>query len=491
MQRILIAISLVLTAALLVLPEVSIKAQDGGDTIRLDERKLGDINANNPQPTYIFNATANQSVTIDLTAITPQLALSFTVLAPNGALVVAVGNPSQQARISDTLIFPTAGDYTIQISNVSDVEGQFILSIYRPAPDVPAVPLIAGEMQQDFLTQGSKLVFSIAAIEESPLELSIASADVRFGLDINLEDEAGETIAFVSNSLLGTTLTIPAGNMSYLLTLTNNHPTGEAIEYTVMVNTPGVSEPEEVSTLAPTPEPSLSPTDDGEPDLPELPATGPCVLATRGQIVNVRSGPSTEYDIVATIGAFTIYTVLGRNEDGTWLQIDAVPEIGWVATNVTRQGGDCNSLGVQSYLPLSGSISGTVWHDVCAATPEATEPPQGCVEVEAGAYEADGIKTAGEPVISGVEVSLYEGACSSGTLFNTTISGANGHTFEDIPPGQYCISINAASPTNSSLLLPGKWTAPRVATSTAQFNVMVDAGENRVINFGWDYELAP
>ncbi|MCI0710157.1 MAG: SH3 domain-containing protein [Chloroflexi bacterium] len=490
MQKILIAISLVLAAAMLLRSDLPVKAQDGGDTIRLDERKLGDINAANPQPTYIFNATANQSVTIDLTAITPQLALSFTVLAPNGALVVAVGNPSEQARISDTLIFPTAGDYTIQISNVSDVEGQFILSLFRPAPEVPAVPLIAGQMQQDFLTQGSKLVFSITAIEESQLELSIASADGRFGLDINLEDEAGETVAFVSNSILRTTLTIPAGNMSYLLTLTNNHPTGEAISYTVKVNMPDAVE-EEDQTITPTATVEPSPTGDGEPDLPVLPATGPCVLATRGQIVNVRSGPSTEYDIVATIGAFTIYNVLGRNEDGTWLQIDAVPEIGWVAANVTRQGGDCNSLQVQSYLPLPGSITGTVWHDLCAATPEMIEPPEGCVEVEAGIVEADGIKAAGEPAINGVEVSLLEGACSGATLLNSTISGATGYGFEDVPPGQYCVLVNAASPTNSSLLLPGKWTAPRIATSTAQFNVTVDANENRVVHFGWDYELAP
>jgi hypothetical protein len=128
---------------------------------------------------------------------------------------------------------------------------------------------------------------------------------------------------------------------------------------------------------------------------------------------------------------------------------------------------------------------------LCAATPEITEPPEGCVEVEAGIFEADGIKAAGEPTISGVEVSLLEGACSDATLLNSTISGLTGYSFEDVPPGQYCVSVNAASPTNSSLLLPGKWTAPRISTSTAQFNVTVDANENRVVHFGWDYELAP
>jgi hypothetical protein len=496
MQRIVIIILIMFVVALSMLPDTSIDAQDGSDIIRLDERKLGDMNASNPQPTYRFNARANQSVTIDVTAITPQLALSFTIFAPNGALVVAVGNPSEQARISDTLIFPIAGEYTIQISNVSDVEGQFILSIFRPVPDVPATPLLRGEEQQDFLTQGNKAVFGVTAVEESSLELSILSADPRFGLDINLEDESGETVAFISNSLLGTTLTIPTGNMSYLLTLTNNHPTGEAIEYTVRVETPGVSEPDQVSTLIPTPQPfpSPSPTDDGEPDLPVLPASGPCVVATLGQIVNVRSGPSTDYDIVTTIGAFTIYDVLGRNEDGTWLQIDAIPEIGWIAASVTRQGGNCDALEVRPYEPLPGSITGTIWHDTCAppdAVPEET--PEGCLEVEPGVYEADGTRAAGEPAISGVQVSLSDGVCSStgAEPRSTAISTSTGYGFDNLPPGPYCVSVNAASPTNSGVLIPGKWTAPRIATSVAQINVNVGAGENRIANFGWDYQLAP
>ena len=496
MQRILIAIPIVLLSVILLLPNISTDAQDSGDRIQLDERKLGEISAGNPQPTYIFSAEVNQSVTIDLTAISPQLALSFTVLAPNGALVVAVGNPSEKARITDTLIFPTAGDYTIQISNVSDVEGQFILSLFRPAPDVPAVPLLVGDEYRDFLTQGDKVVFGVTAVEESHLELSVMSADSRFGLDINLEDETGETVAFVSNSILGAVVTLPAGNMNYLLTLTNNHPTGEAINYTVRVNFPGFAGNVQVVTSTPEPEASPSPTEDGTPDLPVLPETGPCVLATRGQIVNVRSGPSTDYDTVTTIGAYTIYDVLGRNEDGTWFQINAVPEVGWVAASVTRQGGECDSLVSQSYLPLPGSISGTIWNDVCNPPDADSEPeslPEGCVEVGLGEYEADGIKAAAESGISGVEVTLLEGSCSgvAATPLRTTVSGTSGYTFDDLPPGLYCVSVNAISPTNASILIPGKWTAPRISTGIVQSNVTVEPGQNRTANFGWDFELSP
>ena len=75
--------------------------------------------------------------------------------------------------------------------------------------------------------------------------------------------------------------------------------------------------------------------------LPALPISGQCVLATQsGTRVNIREGTSTDTAIVGQIDPSQTYPVIGRNDDGSWLQIEG----GWVAAFVTRQGGDCSSL---------------------------------------------------------------------------------------------------------------------------------------------------
>lgn len=471
----------------------AIQAQDDGETIILGERKVGQINASNQEPTYEFTATPNQRVEIDVTALTSQLALSFTVFNESGALVVAVGNPTQSNQISDTVVFPAAGVYTIQISNVSSVDGDFIISVLAPEPDVPPTPLLEGQTQQNSLAQGAEVVYGITTNSEAPLYLDITSTTAGAGLDIALNNSSGEALAFVKNSLLGVRLVLPAGIEDYELIIQNMHPDGVSIGFAVSLMTAS-NDGQSSDNSTPIPPVSITPTTtpDGN-ETPTLPTSGPCKLATQGQIVNVRGGPSTDYDIVATIGAFTIYDVLGRNEDGTWFQIDAQPEIGWVARNVTRQGGDCDNtdLPLASYPPLTSSISGTVWHDLCA-TPAVppTEPPTGCIDDALDGIIANGLFEAGEPGIGNVVVTLGLGACPATPLGSRTTNSSGQYVFDDLDAGTYCLSIDPISASNSPVLVPGGWTSPR-SNSTASFTINLDAGEERVINFGWDYQFAP
>ena len=77
------------------------------------------------------------------------------------------------------------------------------------------------------------------------------------------------------------------------------------------------------------------------PSLPALPTSGQCTLATQGAArVNIRQGTSTDTAIVGQIDPSQTYAVIGRNADGSWLQIAQ----GWVAAFVTRQGGNCAGL---------------------------------------------------------------------------------------------------------------------------------------------------
>lgn len=471
----------------------STQAQIDPNVINLGERKVGQINASNPQPTYVFNAAANQSVEIDITTLTSQLAVSFTVLNDSGALVVAVGNPTQVNQISDSVTFPATGAYSIQISNVSSVDGDFIISILPPESAVPATPLLAGQTQQNSLAQGAEVYYGITTNSETPLYLDVTIDNPTVGLDITLSDNNGEALAFVKNILLGVRLLLPAGVEDYDLVIANLHPDGISVGFTVSLTTTPLNE-QLTSTSTPTPVVGSTPTaTPGGNELPELPTSGPCKLATQGQIVNVREGPSVDYDIVATIGAFTIYDVLGRNEDSSWLQIDAQPEIGWVAWNVTRHGGDCDlgDLSLVSYPPLLSSISGTVWHDLCAPPPVLpSEPPTGCIDDAIEGLIANGLFEAGEVGIENVEVTLGLGACPATILGSRLTNSAGQYFYNDLEAGTYCLSINALSVTNSAVLIPGLWTAPRTDT-LASFTINLDAGDDRVINFGWDFQFAP
>lgn len=99
------------------------------------------------------------------------------------------------------------------------------------------------------------------------------------------------------------------------------------------------------STPRATATPTLSPT----PSQPTLPEFGPCVLATfEPTVINIRSGPGTDFDVVATMDMDSVVSVIGRNDDSSWYQI----ERGWVAGFVTRRGGDCSSIPI-TYRPAT------------------------------------------------------------------------------------------------------------------------------------------
>lgn len=86
--------------------------------------------------------------------------------------------------------------------------------------------------------------------------------------------------------------------------------------------------------VAPTPTPTATdplptplPTETPTPTMPQV------IAATT---VNVRGGPGTNYPVVGALPPDTPVTVAGRNNEGTWWQIQAPQGIGWVAGSVVE-----------------------------------------------------------------------------------------------------------------------------------------------------------
>ena len=170
----------------------------------------------------------------------------------------------------------------------------------------------------------------------------------------------------------------------------------------------------------------------------------------------------------------TNFGVGGLIEETFWVQFDVgIPE----ATAV----------------PNSAVIGGVVWEDFCRVTDDG--PTQGCLQVEdSNFYTADGTLNFGEGRLAGITVILSDDACPDDGVFTndiilaTTVTDEAGlYRFENLDEGLYCVGIDALSPANVDLLIPGTWTWP--ALGTGRLGINLAAGEERLaVDFGWDYQ---
>jgi hypothetical protein len=113
------------------------------------------------------------------------------------------------------------------------------------------------------------------------------------------------------------------------------------------------------------------------------------------------------------------------------------------------------------------------------------------VPASGGGFRANGLYEPGEPPIAGVQVTLASPACSA-VITTATTSNVGGYAFTGLQPGDYCVIIDPAQEPNTSILIPGSWTAPVVVDGAVTMVVRVGAGQQRSdVNFGWDYQFLP
>ena len=141
------------------------------------------------------------------------------------------------------------------------------------------------------------------------------------------------------------------------------------------------------------------------------------------------------------------------------------------------------------------SASGIVWHDLCAVPyiMPATPPP-GCIELPGGGLGADGIYDPAEPGIPGLLVRIGTGPCPISLILTEVPTNVDGEFSFAFLFGEatYCITVDALSPPNDTILLPGSWTAPVRDASPAEAEITLAANEDLVnVNFGWDYQFLP
>lgn len=69
----------------------------------------------------------------------------------------------------------------------------------------------------------------------------------------------------------------------------------------------------------------------------------PAAKVTIIQVMNVRSGPGTNYPKIGQVSVGHTSEILGRNNDASWLQINTPSGTAWVFANLTQVDGDPNT----------------------------------------------------------------------------------------------------------------------------------------------------
>ena len=90
---------------------------------------------------------------------------------------------------------------------------------------------------------------------------------------------------------------------------------------------PPLPVPTETAAATPTPTPAIAATDPAPTEV--APPTSDAKVTVLGEM-NIRSGPSTDFEVIGDAVAGEEFAITGKNEDGNWWRIDFRGETGWI-----------------------------------------------------------------------------------------------------------------------------------------------------------------
>ena len=130
-------------------------------------------------------------------------------------------------------------------------------------------------------------------------------------------------------------------------------PTATATQVAVIPQaTATTSEGEPTNTAAPTAVPATKVA---------ASATPSAITVTANDTVNIRSGPGTNFKVLAKLASGTSATVVARSEDSKWfeIQIPNKTDLGWVNADFVSINGDVNKVPIVTPTPKAGNAGPT------------------------------------------------------------------------------------------------------------------------------------
>ena len=287
---------------------------------------LGEITADSPQVTFLYNASAVETIRVETGSITPELAVQFIITDQNGALVQATGNPSLEPSLASDVALAAPGIYAIQVATVNNTTGQFVLqvSVINTAP-LPSAARDCPTMVNEVITLVGTACADTGRNQACYGNFQVDAQPRAEVVDFSFANQGDreDLIAFqtlrtspldVANGQWGVTLmklqanlpdTLPGQNVTML------------IFGNVEIENRGGSEA--AATLS------------------------GLVLAN----ANLREGPGMDYIAVTTVAVGTEIVADGRLADNTWLRVRLNDgREGWMSTTGVAVSGDVNTLPV-------------------------------------------------------------------------------------------------------------------------------------------------
>jgi hypothetical protein len=371
----------------------AVASAQGGTPLAIGENKAGAVDVAGAAAPFSISVAAPQSVNIQVLAITQGFSPTFRVLDPNGLVVLDVPPSSIGTTAQGSPSLSSSGSYTVEVRGANNSTGQFLISLQPGAPLLPPEALTLGQAVNGTVDgQTTRRAYSFSGSEEEAFLLTVRSDQPTVGEVIALRDaETGEMLGMITASLSGAQFRIMPALRGYVLEVMHGGgivgssyvvclatesgsincpgfgaqfaPTGvepteivpTAAEPTVVVPTPLAT-----ATLIPT---SVAPT---------INPAGACSVVTRGQFVNVRSGPGTGFSVLTQLSPSGVAPVIGRLPDNTWWQVQVNGIIGWVSAAVVTLGGNC--AGVSVVVPPT-VIPPAETAEVTPGTPTTTLTP--------------------------------------------------------------------------------------------------------------------
>lgn len=372
------------------------------------------LDANTPQKLYTFNGNAGDMV--NAYVLSAEFAPTLTLLSPIGQLGFSNQDTltpiSGDARVSVRL--PQAGSYSLILASATGTFGNYVLTLQGSPQSINAQ--LSSPQEITLAPESALQTFDISRSTESASTLTLEAVPATLPFAAQLSDERGAVVAAVSGALPSVSFTLPAGTSPYTLTVS-----------VLDVAQTGVVRISQGGTSAPSAQAPLPPT--GNETALNIPAN---VCAVLGNGVNLRSGPGTEYNIVANLAPNSYMTATGQYNGwytGTYQGVSV-----WAAQSVTTtQGASC--AGLPQVQPPAAPNTGQVGQPTVAASTPTTAAPTDAAPTQPPPTQAQPTPTpttAAQIAPLDADVLNFTLNRDAGGQFSDTISSPDGDTSDRV-----------------------------------------------------------
>lgn len=375
------------------------------------------LDANTPQALYSFNGNAEEVITAYALSATEGFQPTLTILGPTGQIAFNSGDMltplANDARV--TVKLPQAGAYSLLVGSASTTYGDYTLSLQQHPP---VVSNVLGDAPVEIVVppNAPAQTYSVALSPDSVSNLRIENPDgIAFAM--TLSNENGEIVAQTQGQLPSIGVGLPNGDGMYQLQVSSIDSSATG---TLRIVRDGASAPTAPTANNNAPNSNTPTTTVTDPNI--------CAVFAAGNGTNLRTGPSTDYGIVATLTGDAYMTATGQYNG--WYTGTYNGATVWAAASVTNaQGASCNSLPVVQPPPapmnntqpeqptmaptteMNNNMQPTATQEMQNDQPTATPPPT---------------ENAGAPLDS--DVLNWELPRDAGSQFNNSVSYPTGDT---------------------------------------------------------------